>query len=175
VLGLSPDGSQLWDTPVGKHMNDDVESFEGALVVLPGSLGGVETPNAVAEGIVYVTVVNAAATYSSPEQNSTGFGVALGSNNSQLVAIDAATGAIVWDVPIPGDCFGAATVVNDLVFTSVLTGKIFAFDRATGEQVWSYQAPGGINGWPAVVDDRLVIPVGFGSPPVLLTLALEAE
>ena len=175
VIGLDPEGGVLWDTPVGMHMNDDVESFEGPLVVLPGSLGGVETPIAIADGIVYVTVVNAAARYGGPAQNSGGFDVALGSNSSQLVAIDAATGAIVWDVPIPGDCFGAATVVNDLVFTSVITGKILAFHRATGEQVWSYQAPGGINGWPAVVDDRLVIPVGFGSPPVLLTLALETE
>jgi outer membrane protein assembly factor BamB len=175
VIGLDPDGTLLWDTPVGMHKNDDLESFEGQLEVLPGSLGGVETPIAVADGVVYVTVVNAATTYSGPQQNSTGFGAALGSNDSQLVAIDATTGAILWDVAIPGDCFGAATVVNDLVFTSVLTGTIFAFNRITGEQVWSYQAPGGINGWPAFVDDRLVIPVGFGSPPVLLALALDSE
>jgi outer membrane protein assembly factor BamB len=61
------------------------------------------------------------------------------------------------------------------VFTSVFTGEILAFDRATGAKVWSYQAPGGINGWPAFVDDRLVIPVGFGKPPVLLTLMLDDE
>jgi hypothetical protein len=49
---------------------------------------------------------------------------------------------------------------------------ILAFDRETGEAVWTYQAPGGINGWPAFVEDMLIIPVGFGDPPVLLTLEL---
>jgi outer membrane protein assembly factor BamB len=67
---------------------------------------------------------------------------------------------------------GGATVVNDLVFASVITGKILALDRATGEIVWEYQAPGGINGWPAVAGDKLIIPVGFGDPPVLLALGL---
>lgn len=175
VIGLDPDGTVLWDTPVGMHQNDDVESFEGALDVLPGAAGGVETPIAVADGVVYVSVVNAPIEYTGPEQSSSGNDVRLGSFNSQLVAIDAANGEIIWDIDLPGDSFGATTVVNDLVFTSMLSGEILAFDRATGEEVWSYQAPGGINGWPAFVDDRLVIPVGFANPPVLLALALPDE
>jgi hypothetical protein len=39
VMGLDPDGTALWDTPVGMHLNDDVVSFEGALEVLPGPNG----------------------------------------------------------------------------------------------------------------------------------------
>ncbi len=95
-----------------------------------------------------------------------------GSFDSQLVAIDAASGDIVWTSELPGDSFGAATVVNDLVFTSVLSGQILALNRETGEKVWFYQAPGGINGWPAFVEDMLIILVGFGLGPVLLTLEL---
>ena len=83
--------------------------------------------------VVYVSVVNAAI-YASPEQSSEG-GARLGSFNSQLVAIDAATGNILWDVELPGDSFGGATVVNDLVFTSVFSGLILALDRETGETV----------------------------------------
>ena len=175
VLGLKPDGTLLWDTPVGMHQNDDLESFEGSLEVLPGSVGGVETPISVAGGVVYVSVVNAPTTYKSPEESSNGLGVKLGSFDSQLVAIDAASGKILWDVPLPGDSFGATTVVNDLVFTSVVNGQILAFDRATGQQVWSYQAPGGINGWPAFAGNKLIIPVGFASPPVLLGLSLDGN
>ncbi len=172
VIGLDPDGTVLWDTPVGKHQNDGVESFEGKLEVLPGISGGVVTPLAIAEGVVFVSVVNAPVTYAGPEDSSGG-AVRLGTFPSQLVAIDAASGRIVWDVELPGDGFGGATVVNDLVFTSVITGQVLAFDRATGAQVWSYRAPGGINGSPAFVDDMLVIPVGFGDPPVLLALQLS--
>ena len=120
VIGLDPDGAVLWDTPVGIHQNDDLTEFEGEIEVLPGNAGGVVTPIAVAEGTVYVSVVNAPTTYKPdvPE----GTGTSLGVHPSQLVAIDAATGDIVWDTDLPGDSFGGATVVNDLVFTSVITG-----------------------------------------------------
>jgi hypothetical protein len=67
-----------------------------------------------------------------------------------------------------------ATVANDLVLTSVLSGLILAYDRTTGEEVWRYQAPGSINGWPAVTSDSLIIPVSFGEPPVLLALSLPS-
>ena len=177
VIGLDPNGEVLWDTLVGMHQNDDVVSFEYQLKVLPGPLGGVLTPIAVADGVVYVTVGNLPITYTSPEQSG-GDGVRFGSFNSQLVAIDAETGDVLWDVELPGDSFGGATVVNDLVFTSVsgrAGGLILALDRATGETVWSYQAPGWINGWPAFVEDMLIIPVGLSKPPVLLALALPRD
>lgn len=162
----------LWDTPVGMHQNDGLTAFEGELEVLPGAAGGVVTPIAVAGGMVYAAVVNAPSVYRGPEETSTGATTGLGKFNSRLVAIDAATGSIAWDTELPGDSFGGATVVSDLVFTSVITGKILALDRATGEIVWEYQAPGGINGWPAAAGGKLIIPVGFGDPPVLLALGL---
>ena len=102
-----------------------------------------------------------------------GVGTSLGVHPSQLVAIDARNGEIIWDTDLPGDSFGGATVVNDLVFTSVITGAILALDRETGEIVWGHQAEGGINGWPAVAGDTILIPVGFGDPGFLLALRLE--
>ena len=175
VIGLDPNGNVLWDTLVGMHQNDDVASFEGDLEVLPGAAGGILTPIAIADGVVYVSAVNAPITYAGPEESSSGAGARLGTFKSQFVAIDAATGDILWDVQLAGDSFGGATVVNDLVFTSILSGLILALDRETGETVWTYQAPGGINGWPAVVENMLIIPIGFGDPPVLLALALPRD
>ena len=170
VFGLDPDGTVLWDTPVGLHKNDDVTEFEGEIEVMPGNAGGVVTPIAIAEGVVYVSVVNAPTKYRPdvPE----GVGTSLGVHPSQMVAIDGATGDILWETDLPGDGFGGATVVNDLVFTSVITGLILALDRGTGEIVWKHQAAGGINGWPAVAGDTIVIPVGFGDPGFLLALRL---
>ena len=170
VFGLDPDGTVLWDTSVGLHQNDHLTEFEGEIEVMPGNAGGVVTPIAVAEGVVYVSVVNAPTKYlpDVPE----GVGTSLGVHPSQMVAIDAATGDILWETDLPGDGFGGATVVNDLVFTSVITGLILALDRETGEIVWGHQAAGGINGWPAVAGDTIVIPVGFGDPGFLLALRL---
>ena len=91
---------------------------------------------------------------------------------SNVVAIDVADGSILWDVEVEDDAPGSMTVVNDLVFTSTLSGQILALDRATGNVVWRYQAEGGINGWPAVAGELIIFPVGFSKPPHLLALRL---
>jgi glucose dehydrogenase len=131
VLGLSLEGDVLWDTPVGMHQNDDLDSFEGELEVLPGGTGGVISPLAVADGVVHVAVVNAPITYAGPETASSGQETELSTHDGQLVAIDAATGEIIWDVPLPGDPFGGATVANDLVLTSVLPSSILRMARSS--------------------------------------------
>lgn len=171
VIGHDIDtGATLWTTPVGIHQNDDLTSLEGPTVVFPGTFGGVLTPPAAADGVVFVATLNAPSTYepSVPEV----IGGDVGTGDGQVVAIDAATGAIVWDVIVPGDPTGGATVVNDLVLTATLQGKILALDRKTGATVWSYDAPGGINGWPAVADDLIAWPVGLPNPALLLGLRL---
>jgi outer membrane protein assembly factor BamB/mono/diheme cytochrome c family protein len=169
------DGEVVWQTPVGIHQNDELTEIDGPTEVYPGSLGGVQTPMAIAEGTIYTCVMNAPTTYEGPEQTSLGFGVELGSNDAVLVALDAATGEIDWEAPLPGDSFGGATVSGDLVFTSSFAGEVLAFDRATGEQVWSWKGPGGINGWPALAGDQLIVPFGTADPPQLIALELPAS
>lgn len=174
VLGYDPDtGAVRWDVPVGLHQNDDVTDFVGPLTVMPGVLGGVETPPAAADGTVYVTVVNAPSTYTGPEQT---FNLApqLGTHPSHLVAIDAATGEIEWKTDVPGDALGGATVVNDLVLTSTFGGLLLAYDRATGEEVWRLDAGASVNGWPAVVGDTILWPVSGGDTSHLIALRLPA-
>jgi uncharacterized cupredoxin-like copper-binding protein len=53
---------------------------------------------------------------------------------------------------------GAATAVNDLVFTGALDGVVRAYNQETGEQVWSYQASAGLNAPFAISGDYLFIP-----------------
>ena len=166
-------GKTLWETKVGLHENSELTELpEGVTKVSPGPLGGVETPMAYADGVVYVPVVNMVVEYTPSEFVASSFD--LGAATGELVAIDAATGQILWDKKIDQMAVGAATVVNDLVFTSTFNGKIYAFDRKTGDEIWTYQAPGGINGWPAVSGDTIIFPVGLGQNPVLLALRLGA-
>ena len=173
VTALDADsGDEVWSTEVGIHENDELTEIDGPTLVYPGSLGGVQTPLAIAEGTIYLCVMNAPTEYAGPEETSFGFTVQLGTEDSQMVAIDAATGEVEWDVDLPGDALGGATVAGDLVFTSTFDGEVLALDRATGETVWSYDAPGGINGWPAVAGDQLFVPVGVGTTPQLLALTL---
>ncbi len=172
VFGLDPtSGEELWSRSVGSHENDGVVELDEAMSVLPGGLGGVATPIAFAEGVAYVAMINAPITYA-PDESSTGFGTDVGVMPSNVVAVDAGDGTVLWDRRIDGDVVGAMTVVNDLVLTSTLNGLILALDRETGYEVWSMQADGGINGWPAIAGDLIVIPVGFGAPAHLLALHL---
>ena len=137
-------GEMYWKTPVGKHENDELQSIpEGTTVmVLPGFWGGVETPAAVADGVVYVATANLPSLY-----DSTAFGAKDGdeavanmegrieysSGTGEVVALDINTGKILWDTPLPAIDFGGATVVNDLVFTATYDGVIYA-PVASGRQ-----------------------------------------
>jgi glucose dehydrogenase len=169
VIGHDADtGDVLWDTPVGKHQNDELEALTGATDLLPGTFGGVLTPPAAEGGVVYVAVLNAPSTLF-PDRPAY-FASNIGTMPGDVVAIDAGTGRILWDVEVDGDPLGGATVVNDLVLTATLQGTILALDRATGAEVWRHAAPGGINGWPAVAGDTIVWPIGLSSPAELLAL-----
>lgn len=165
-------GELLWETPVGRHENDDLEALDGPTDIWPGTFGGVLTPPAAADGVVYVATLNAPTTLS-PDRTAY-IGSRLGVASGQVVAIDAADGRILWDVEVDGDPLGAATVVNDLVFAATFQGRIYALHRDTGEIVHTIDAPGGINGWPAVVGDDLLWPVGMANPPRLVAYRVGA-
>ncbi|MCL5070848.1 MAG: PQQ-binding-like beta-propeller repeat protein [Actinobacteria bacterium] len=167
-------GKTLWETAVGTHQNDTLKELpEGTTKVSPGPLGGVETNMAYSDGIVYVPVVNMVVEYTPSEFVAASF--SFDNATGELVAIDAATGKILWNNKLDSLNVGAATVVNDLVFTSTFNGKIYAFNAKTGDKVWEYQAPGGINGWPAVKGDTIIFPIGMGKNPVLLAFKIGAS
>ncbi|HEX7475422.1 MAG TPA: PQQ-binding-like beta-propeller repeat protein [Dehalococcoidales bacterium] len=166
-------GKQLWNIPVGKHSNDDLTSIpDGQTVtVFPGTYGGVETPMAYANGIVYVPVVNLSMDLTGSTLASQSFKDGTG----DLVALDVNTGNVLWDKQLPALDVGGATVVNDLVFTATYDGTIYAFNATTGAQVWTYKAGGGINAWPSVSGDTIIWPVGLGSVPSVLAFKLGAN
>lgn len=197
VIGLDPpSGEELWSTSVGMHQNDELTSFDELIEVLPGAQGGIVTPIAVADGVAYVTAINAPTPYENDETPSGGEGTRLFTHPSNVVAIDVSDGSIIWDTLVDDkfidlsiyqldwltatDVIGGATVVNDLLLTSTIFGRMLAIDRSTGELVIDFQADNGINGWPAVAGNLIVIPVGFadrnlGQTPHLLALRLPEQ
>jgi outer membrane protein assembly factor BamB len=172
LVGLDRDsGEPLWSTPVGHHKNDELTALSGPTLVAPGTFGGVITPPATADGIVYVAAIDAPVTLA-PDETAY-FGAAPGQFDGQVVAVDAATGEVVWETTVPGDPFGGVIVINDLVVTATLQGTIVAMDRASGDIVWQEDAPGGINGWMAAAGDMLVVPVGSANPGLLVAYRLS--
>jgi outer membrane protein assembly factor BamB len=169
-------GEQVWKTSVGQHQNDETQDIPAGqtITVLPGAYGGVETPMALANGVVYVPIVNAAAQFSATQQ----VGQVLSTGTGELDAIDVNTGKILWASPLQAPDFGGATVAGDLVFTSTMTGQVLAFNRSSGQQVWSWQSPVGINSPLIVVGDRVLVPAGLGAgigkTPMLVALRVGA-
>jgi outer membrane protein assembly factor BamB len=94
-------------------------------------------------------------------------GSEIGTDDGQVVAVDASDGSILWDTVIPGDPFGGVAVVNDLVLTTNYEGVLLALDRTSGEIVAEHALPGGVNSWLSVVGDLVLIPVGLGSPQLV--------
>jgi glucose dehydrogenase len=172
VLVLDADsGALLSKTAVGIHKNDELTELTGDTEVFPGLFGGVITPPSVADGVVYVAVLNAGNVHSPNRENYLG-GAVLGQRPGQVVAVDAVDGRILWDTQVDGDPFGGTLVMGDLVFTAC-GNKGFALDRATGAIVRSFTLPASTNAWPAATADTIVWPLGGAPAPALVAYRIK--
>ena len=128
------------------------------LTVYPGALGGVETQMAVADGVVYAPVVNLARSTRSRTTTRSTWRTA----PARWTPLDLATRQGAVDARRSRTpTYGAATVVNDLVFTTTFDGKIHALDAKTGAEVWTSKLPAGTNATVAVAGDTLVTAASY--------------
>lgn len=161
------DGKPLWSLPVGKHLNDTGPLPVAVTEVYPGTFGGVETPMAVSDGTLFVPWVDLATHLSAIEPLQAWPDLASGKGG--LLAVDVATGRVKWTQPLPQMAFGAATVTNDVVFTSTFDGTVYAFDVRTGRQLWTTKTGAGINSFPAIDGNTVIVTAaapGFTANPV---------
>jgi outer membrane protein assembly factor BamB len=184
VICLDADtGTLLWQRSVGIHnghdqdgryaMRHEYSKLRLPETVYPGLLGGVIAPMATNGASVFVPVVNHSVTYenqSEPRET--------GPATGEVVALNAATGAVEWDHKLPAAAYGATTAVNDLVFATDFEGKLFAFDAHSGELAWETQLPAGTNTGVAVAGDTLIAPAGIAiasdQTPELIAYRLPA-
>jgi alcohol dehydrogenase (cytochrome c) len=152
-------GRRLWTVSVGRHLNDTGLLPKKPITIYPGDLGGVETPMALASGRLFVPWVDFAAR-ASKSGLAGGFATNFRSGRGGITAVDAASGKVLWQNKLPSMDFGAATVANDVVFTSTYSGTVYGFDTETGQTLWTAKAPAGINSFPAVDGDTLLVGAG---------------
>jgi outer membrane protein assembly factor BamB len=160
-------GALLWDTPVGKHNGHDDDSglalahrlkIRFPYTVLPGTLGGVLSNMAVADASVYVATIDLPSTYTS--LSSVDGDKVDGPPTGEVEALSLATGKVEWDTKVPSIPLGAATVSNDLVFTTLYTGVLIALDRRTGAVVYRHQLPASTNAPIDVFGNTVLVPAG---------------
>ena len=161
-------GKLLWKTPVGIHNGHDHDGLltlaqakaklKPPYKVFPGILGGVESQLASDGTNVYAAVNNLASTYT----NLTNAGIKLGDftkGTGDIVALNQATGKIVWDHKLNQSPYGAASLTNDVLFTTTFDGKLWALSTKTGKALWSAQLPANTN-TPVAIAGNTVITAG---------------
>ncbi|MDX6423136.1 MAG: quinohemoprotein ethanol dehydrogenase [Gaiellaceae bacterium] len=181
----SKSGEVVWKRAVGQHNghdNDNEIALEGdydkmpklPLTILPGILGGVETQLASEGGVVYAPIVNIPTVFNTQ----TKFDLQIAKGTGEMVALNVSDGTVKWKRDFAQPAYGAATISNDLVFTTTFEGKVIALDRDTGSVVWEKQLPAGTNATVAIVGDTLITAASFPQTkdqrPVIIAYRLGA-
>jgi outer membrane protein assembly factor BamB len=162
-------GALLWKTPVGAHNGTDDDSrllLEHKLTIKvpytfePGSLGGVLSNMAVADGSVYVATLDVPL-IETKMTSVDGDGAPKGTVAAgEIEALSLATGKVEWDTKVSSLPLGAATVSNDLVFTTLENGELIALNRSTGAIVYQRKLPTTTNSPIAVAGNAILVPAG---------------
>jgi glucose dehydrogenase len=160
-------GALLWKTPVGAHNGHDNDSelllshrisIKFPYTALPGPLGGVLSNIAASHGSVYVATIDLPLVYTDP--SSVTGNKAAGPATGEVEALSLASGKVEWDTKVPSMPLGAATVSNDLIFTTLYNGNLIALNRNTGAIVYQHRLPTTANSPIAVFGNTVLVPAG---------------
>jgi len=173
-------GQLLWKLPVGGHEGPanggllTENAKPGSHVGLPAKFclepsifGGIETQLA-SNGSTTFAAVNDLALPASGTGYTAGVAAdleAVEKAAGEMVAVNQDTGAVEWDTPIPSSPYGAATVTNDVVFTTTFHGDLFALNAGTGKILLKTPLSAGSNAPVAVDGDYVIAGAGFSLVP----------
>jgi outer membrane protein assembly factor BamB len=89
--------------------------------------------------------------------------VYLGTLEKEMLAVDAASGRILWRTPTDSAIWSGPAVNADGVYFGDLSGKFYALNPETGAILWSAQPDGAIVGTPVITETGLVFGTESGS------------
>ena len=173
-------GKLLWQLPVGGHdghQNDGLltehatAASRGLLpaqyCLEPSIFGGILTQLA-SNGSTTFAAVNDLALPATPVDytgSETTVIEDIGKATGEMVAVNQDTGAVQWDTLLPSSPYGAATVTNDVVFTTTIHGDLYALDASTGAILLKTPLSAGSNAPVAVDGDYVIAGAGAAMPP----------
>jgi outer membrane protein assembly factor BamB len=80
---------------------------------------------------------------------------------ASLHAVNADTGAVIWQAPVALPSYAATTTTNGVVFAPSTTGfSIDAYDAATGVPLWSFPTGGAMSSGAAIVGPSVFVGAG---------------
>jgi alcohol dehydrogenase (cytochrome c) len=170
-------GKLIWKLPVGVHSGPQNAGLltenatptsriplPATFELEPGVFGGVESQLATNGTTVFAAVNNLAVPMSvkGVTDSSTAFEAAIAKATGEMIAVSQDTGKVIWADQLPSSPYGAATVTNNVVFTTTYSGYLYAFNAATGAILLKTPLSSGSNA-PVAVDGDYVI-AGAGVP-----------
>jgi alcohol dehydrogenase (cytochrome c) len=170
-------GKLLWKLSVGVHNGHDHDGLlteyakptshidmPANFCLEPGVYGGILTQLA-SNGSTTFAAVNdlpvPVVTSGKPEPVAAAFAAVLKAPG-EMVAVNQDTGKTEWDTNLPSSPYGAATVTNNVVFTTTFHGDLLALNAATGAILLETPMSAGSNA-PVAIDGDYVI-AGAGAP-----------
>ena len=164
-------GKLLWKLPVGVHSGPadaglitenatptSPIALPAKFSLEPGVFGGVESQLATNGSTVFAAVNNLAVPMSvkGVTESSKAFEASIPKATGEMVAVDQDTGKIEWDDKLPSSPYGAATVTNNVVFTTAYNGHLYAFNATTGAILLNTPLSAGSNA-PVAIDGDYVL------------------
>jgi alcohol dehydrogenase (cytochrome c) len=170
-------GKLIWKLPVGVHSGPQNAGLltenatpasrvplPATFQLEPGVFGGVESQLATNGTTVFAAVNNLAVPMSAKgvTESSAAFGAAIAKATGEMIAVSQDTGKVIWADHLPSSPYGAATVTNNVVFTTTYSGYLYGFNAATGAILLKTPLSSGSNA-PVAIDGDYVI-AGAGVP-----------
>jgi alcohol dehydrogenase (cytochrome c) len=172
-------GKLIWKLPVGVHSGHD---NDGALTenlrpaspdplpaqyeLEPSVFGGVESQLATNGSTVFAAVNNLGLpmTAKGMTESSKAFKALIATATGEMIAVSQDTGKVEWTDKLPSSPYGAATVTNNVVFTTTYSGYLYAFNAATGAILLKTPLSSGSNAPVAVDGDYVIAGAGVQAP-----------
>ena len=164
-------GKLLWKLPVGVHSGPGDAGLitENAtptssiplpakFSLEPGVFGGIESQLATNGSTVFAAVNNLAVPMSEKgvTESSKAFDASIPKATGEMVAVNQDTGKIEWDDKLPSSPYGAATVTDNVVFTTTYNGHLYAFNATTGAILLNTPLSAGSNAPVAIAGDYVI-------------------
>jgi outer membrane protein assembly factor BamB len=96
----------------------------------------------------------------------------------EMIAVNQVTGKIEWDDQLPSSPYGAATITNNVVFTTTFSGYLYAFNAATGAILLKTPLSAGTNAPVTIEGDYVIVgaanALAKGQRPLIIAYKLGA-
>jgi alcohol dehydrogenase (cytochrome c) len=165
-------GKLIWKLPVGVHSGPQNAGLitENAtptshiplpakFSLEPGVFGGIVSSLASNGTTTFAAVNNLAVplTVKGLAESYKAYTASVLKGTGQMIAVNQDTGKVEWDDQLPSSPYGAATITNNVVFTTTFNGYLYAFNTASGAILLKTPLSAGTNAPVTIAGDYVIV------------------